>query len=98
MFEPNTVFFGAKPAVAYECANRGEAELLFAIADAGLRGPVSLPATEAGCHEVLKRLRDRLTQGGKLIEELAENRAGGDKLKEQVAETLRQWFIHGKPK
>jgi hypothetical protein len=36
-------------------------------------------------------------QTSKLIEEIAENRAGSDKLKEQVAEILRQWFIYGKP-
>jgi hypothetical protein len=27
---------------------------------------------------------------------MAESLAGSDKLKEQVAETLRRWFIHGK--
>src|ERR1017187_2019760 len=38
MFEPRTVFFGAKPAVSHECSSRAEAELLYAVAEAGLRG------------------------------------------------------------
>ena len=96
MFEPNTVFFGSKPALSHECGNRAEAELLYTIAEAGLRGPVSLPKTEAGCRQVLQNVRERLAHGNRLMEEMAESRAGTDKLKEQVAETLRRWFIHGK--
>jgi hypothetical protein len=96
MFEPNVVFFGSKPAFSHECGSRAEAELLFTVAEAGLRGPVSLPDTEAGCRRVLQNIRERLTQGNRLMEEMAESRAGTDKLKEQVAETLRRWFIHGR--
>jgi hypothetical protein len=96
MFEPNTVFFGSKPALAHECASRAEAELLYTVAEAGLRGPVSLPVTEAGCRQVLHNVRERLARGNRIMEEMAESRAGTGKLKEQVAETLRRWFIHGR--
>lgn len=95
MFEPNTVFLGSRPSVPHECSSRAEAELVFAIAQAGLRGPVPLPATEAECGSVLRRLRSRLAQGNKLIEQLAADKAGSDRLQEQVAGILRHWFIHG---
>jgi methylase of polypeptide subunit release factors len=97
MFEAATVFLGAKPAVAVECSNRAEAELVSAVAEAGLRGPVWLPVTEAGCRQVLNDLCRRLAEGSRRIDELADIRAGSDKLKEEVAETLRRWFIQGRP-
>jgi methylase of polypeptide subunit release factors len=97
MFDPNAVFFGSKPLVAHECSNRPEAELLYAVAEAGLRGPVPIPDKEIDCRRVLSRLTDRLAGGGRLMNEMAETRAGDEKLKEQVAETLRRWFIHGRP-
>ena len=68
MFEPNTVFFGSKPALSHECGSRTEAELLYAVAEAGLRGPISLPKTEAGCRQVLHNLRERLTHGSRIME------------------------------
>src|ERR1035441_3675132 len=57
MFEPNTVFFGSKPPAAHECSSRAEAELLYAVAEAGLRGPVSLPDKEIDCQRVLRHLK-----------------------------------------
>jgi hypothetical protein len=36
-----------------------------------------------------------LAQGNKLIEQLAADKAGSDRLQEQVAGILRHWFIHG---
>jgi hypothetical protein len=96
MFEPTTVFFGSKPPITHECSSRAEAELLYAVADAGLRGPVSLPDREIDCQRVLRHLAQRLSAGSRLIDELAETRAGDEKLKDQVAETLRRWFIHGR--
>jgi hypothetical protein len=96
-FEATTVYFGKKPAISLVCESRAEAELLYAIADAGLRGSVSLPTTEKECHQLSKLLGARLAEGRKTLEQLAEQRAGTDKLREQVLETLQRWFIQGKP-
>jgi hypothetical protein len=57
---------------------------------------VSLPDREIDCQRVLRHLADRLSAGKKLVDEMAGARAGDEKLKEQVAETLRRWFIHGR--
>jgi len=97
MFDPNTVFFGSKPPIAQECSSRAQAELLYAVAEAGLRGPVPIPDKETDCRRVLRHLADRLAGGRRVMDEMAETRAGDEKLKEQVAETLRRWFIHGRP-
>jgi hypothetical protein len=96
-FEPTTVYFGSKPALSCVCANRAEAELVFAIADGGLRGPVSLPATEKECWKLAQMLQSRLSTARSRFEGLAQQRAGSDKLREQVVELLNRWFIHGPP-
>lgn len=95
-FEATTVYFGKKPAVAHVCDNRAEAELIVSIAQAGLRGPVSIPATERECQQVAQSLEKRLTDAQAKFGELAQQYAGTDKLREQVADILNRWFIHGK--
>ena len=96
-FESTTVYFGKKPALSHVCANRAEAELAFAVARAGLRGPVSLPATEKECWKLGQMLHTRLTTARSKFEELAQQRAGSDKLREQVMDLLTRWFVHGPP-
>ncbi len=95
-FEANTLFFGKKPSHAHECASRAEAELLYQIAREGLRGPVSIPSGEAQAAKVLSELEHRLAEGRRKMIALAEERAGTEKLREQVVEALYRWFIQGK--
>jgi hypothetical protein len=68
-----------------------------AIAREGLRGPVSVPTTEQGCRTLYQSLESRLSSARARFEELAKERAGSDKLREQVTELLHRWFIHGRP-
>jgi len=96
-FEATTIYFGKKPAISHVCASRAEAELLAAIAREGLRGPVSVPATENKCHALSRDLEKRLTIARAKFEEMAQERAGSEKLREQVVELLHRWFIHGAP-
>jgi hypothetical protein len=96
-FEATTIYFGKKPAISHVCASRAEAELLAAIAREGLRGPVSIPATENKCHALSRDLEKRLATAKSRFEEMAQERAGSEKLREQVVELLHRWFIHGPP-
>ncbi|MGE0126892.1 MAG: class I SAM-dependent DNA methyltransferase [Blastocatellales bacterium] len=96
-FEATTVYFGRKGKAHLVCASRAEAELLFAVAQTGLRGNVLLPVTEKECQRALQALNSRLEKGEAKLAEFAETRAGTDKLREQVLDVLRRWFIHGKP-
>jgi len=95
-FEATTVYFGKKPAISHVCSSRAEAELVYAISRAGLRGAVSIPASETECSRVLKALESRFREGRKRMEEMAEQLAGTDKLREQIATVLHRWFIIGK--
>jgi hypothetical protein len=95
-FEANTLFFGKKPTHAHECASRAEAELLYQIAHEGLRGPISIPSGEAQARKLLNDLEHRIAEGRRMMIALAEERAGTEKLREQVVETLYRWFIQGK--
>jgi hypothetical protein len=95
--EANTLFFGKKPGRAHECASRTEAELLYQIASIGLRGPISIPTQEPEARKLLSQLQNRLEEGRRKLIALAEERAGTEKLREQVVETLYRWFIHGQP-
>ena len=96
-FEATTVYFGKKGKAHLVCDSRVEAELLYAIAQADLRGAVAVPAAEKDCQRVLDFLKVRLDKGQIRLEELAEMRAGTDKLREQVLDVLHRWFIQGKP-
>ena len=60
-------------------------------------GPVSVPSGEAQARKLLNELEYRLTEGRRKLIRLAEERAGTEKLREQVVETLYRWFIHGEP-
>ena len=96
-FEATTIYFGKKPAISHVCASRAEAEVVAAIAREGLRGRVSIPATENKCHALSRDLERRLTTARARFEEMAQERAGSEKLREQVVELLHRWFIHGNP-
>ena len=95
-FDPTTVYFGKNPAKSIVCGSRAEAELVAAIASNDLRGPVSVPATDEECKSVREALDKRLREGRHRIQQLAEQRAGTEKLREQVAELLDRWFIFGR--
>jgi|SRR5437588_7980975 len=95
-FEATTIYFGKKPAVSHVCASRDEAELIASIAQAGLRGPVSIPTIEKECRQVSNSLEKRIADAEARLDELAQQYTGTDKLREQVADILKRWFIHGK--
>src|SRR5208283_4514206 len=91
MFESTTIYFGKNPAVSLVCDSRAEAELLATIAETGYRGPISIPTTEEGCRILHQKLLDRLARGRARIEELARERAGSDRMREQIIEILYRW-------
>src|SRR5258706_5833362 len=94
-FEASTVYFGKKPVVSLICESRAEAELVAAIARAGLRGQITIPTTEKEWLSLTRQLESRLEIGRQKLEELAQQYAGTDKIREQVAAILKQWFIVG---
>lgn len=96
-FESATLFFGKNSGVNRVCANRAEAELLALIAREGLRGPVPVPRTEKECAALLQKLSARIAAARARFDELAEERAGTDKLRAQVVDQLNRWFVHGRP-
>jgi hypothetical protein len=95
-FEANTVFFGSKPAVSVACDNREQAELVYAVATAGLRGPVLLPIAPEACREVAGELSIRLSRTRDRLQTLAESRAGSEKTRAQVFDLLYRWAIDGR--
>lgn len=96
-FEASTVYFGKKPAVSLVCDSRAEAELVSAIARAGLHGEVVIPNSESACMKLAHQLESRINEGFATLEELAQQYAGTEKVREQVAAILRGWFIVGRP-
>jgi hypothetical protein len=97
MFESTTIYFGKNPPEHLVCASRAEAELLFRIAEVGVRGSVPVPDTEEKCRDLLLKFEDRLARGRARIEELAAERCGTEKMRQQVVDIMWHWFIHGKP-
>ena len=97
MFEATTIYFGKNPPEILVCDSRAEAELLVAIAEAGYRGPISIPTTEERCRILHQKLLDRLARARAQFEQLARERAGSERLQAQIVEILWRWFIHGVP-
>lgn len=95
-FEANTVFFGSKPAVSMECDSREQAELIHAVATAGLRGPVPVPVAPDACRELGTELSGRISRLKDQLQTLAESRAGSDKIRAQVFELMYRWAINGR--
>jgi hypothetical protein len=96
-FEANTVFFGAKPTLGVECESREQAELIFAIATAGLRGSVLVPVAPEACRALLTKLSDRLARLNEHLTTLAEVRVGSEKLRAQVLDLMYRWATNGRP-
>ncbi len=96
LFEATTLSFGKKPVTRLECESREEAELLFQIAMVGVRGRVCIPEEQVEIRETLDLLRERLADLEESVVAAARSIAGSDKLRDQVASTLRRWGIFGK--
>ena len=62
-----------------------------------MHGPITLPRFEAECETQLAALRKRLEEGRSIIERLALERAGTEKLREQVVALLIRWSNQGFP-
>jgi hypothetical protein len=95
-FEANTVFFGAKPAVSLDCNSREQAELVYAVATAGLRGAVPLPVEPDACRQLAMELSVHFSSIKDRLQMLAESRAGSDKIRAQVYELMYRWAINGR--
>ena len=96
-FDASTIYFGKNPPIGHVCPTRTEAELIAAIARTGLRGPVSVPRSEDDCEHLLEEFQARMDEASAKFEELAQQYAGSDKLREQLVDILQRWFIQGKP-
>lgn len=94
-FEATTVYFGKAPAVSIVSNNRGEADLIAAIARVGLRGHIAIPTSEDECLALNNDLGARIERGMEKLNDLAERYAGTERARQQVAAILRQWFITG---
>lgn len=96
-FEASTVYFGKKPAVSLVCDSRAEAELISAIARAGLHGELGIPTSESACMKLAHQLENRMNEGFAKLDDLAQQYAGTHKVRDQVAAILKHWFVCGKP-
>ena len=78
------------------CESRPEAKLVSAIARAGLHVKLLIPNSESSCMQLTHQLGSRMNEGFAKLEELAQQYAGTDKLREQIGAILKQWFISGR--
>jgi hypothetical protein len=56
-----------------------------------------IPNSESACMKLTYQLESRMNEGFAKLEELAQQYAGTDKVRDQVAAILKQWFIIGRP-
>lgn len=105
MFDPNTVYFGRRPAAKgrdgaagshMDCASNGQAKLIVRLANVGVSGWVNVPADEAPSLAVLGEVDARLLAARRRFDELAESRTGDPRLQAQIVDQLMRWFVHGR--
>ena len=94
--KPTRYSLGKSLAVPMNAHRARKPSCCIQISHEGLRGPVSIPSGEAQARKLLTELEHRLVEGRRKMIALAEERAGTEKLREQVIETLYRWFIHGR--
>lgn len=97
MFEATTVFFEKDRKVHVELPHRPIAELVAALAEAGVTGQVECPAQEDDCKRTLATFREQRRAAQSRFDELADSRTGTDPLKTQIVVTLTRWWLSGKP-
>lgn len=99
LYDRSIVYFGrGRQAVRISCGSRAQAELLAKLVALGLRGSLRLPTSEQACHASTERLEARLNGVRTVFGALAESRSGNDTTRNEVANLLMHWFIHGRGK
>ena len=103
MLDASTVFFresgGGKAAVKpLALPFRAHAEIVFTLAQHGLRGRVSLPEKESAAQALKTKLTERLAAIVETANRLAASRTSDDRKISDVSGLLQHWMIHGKPR
>ena len=73
-----------------------QAALVALLAKLDIRGQVRLPVDEGVCRGWCKRIAERLNLVSTRFQELAAERAGTDRVREDIVALLLHWFIHGR--
>jgi hypothetical protein len=96
MFSPNTVYFGKARKSHIDCLSRGQAEVVFRLAELGMTGEVRLPSELAPCLKLLGRVNGRIERARARFRDLAESRTGDERVQEQLLDVLQHWFLLGR--
>jgi hypothetical protein len=96
LFDDTAVCFGKGRRSRVDCPSHGHAELIFRLAALGICGSVKIPSTPQACIKLLDRVNVRIDKAAARFRELAESRTGDDRIREQLAEVLEQWFVVGR--
>ena len=92
------MYFGKGRRQHVDCRGRDQAELVARVANLGVTGDVTVPASGPAAAAVLAALNDRHERASVRLLELAANRSGDPDMREEVFRLLERWFVLGKPK
>ena len=101
--DANTVFFrhshgGKVVSQSLHLPSRAHAEIIYLLAQHGIRGSLPLPATEKAAQTLQPQIVKRLAALAAKAGELARSRTGDEKRVADLARVLEFWMIHGKPR
>lgn len=96
MFAPSTVYFGKTRKIFRDYSSREQAELVVSLANLGITDEVSLPANAGSCRKLLERLKARLETAIARFQELAASRTSDERMRANLVELLRRWFLLGR--
>jgi len=103
MLDANTVFFresGAGKAAVKPVSlpSRSHAEIVFTLAQHGLRGSIRLPQSARDANELRTNLEARLVANSETANRLARSRTSDEARIADVVNLLEHWLVHGKPR
>ena len=96
LFPDHTVYFGRSRKEQVHCGSKSQAQLVLYLAELGVSGKLKIPGGSESANDLLGRLEARLREARTAFSELVESRTGDPRIREQLLDVLRLWFVHGR--
>ena len=96
LFPDYTVYFGRSRKEQVCCGSRSQAQLVFHLAELGVSGRLKIPSGGEFSKDLLGQLKARLAEARTAFSELVESRTEDSRIREQLLDVLKLWFVHGR--
>ena len=96
LFPDHTVYFGRSRKEQVCCGSRSQAQLVLHLAELGVSGRLKISSGAEFSKDLLGQLKARLAEARTAFSELVESRTEDSRIREQLLDVLKLWFVHGR--